>query len=224
MATVASSRTISSPFSDKLRHRPDVRRLFVGASDKYEDTSTTPTEDPLRILAPGQKKLTNIESQRILGVVDEAMKRLDYARAIPYLADNIGRFSVSLGSSLVSFLEEYNSITREYAHLSEALELEDLQPLDDSNAEEQMLATGRSSSSISTGSSHGHPVKLDPLAKRTPSLARLQQVRFKLKMNIKCILRELNQTSLPSSMLPPAEKANGSSMLQESIGLVSNYQ
>ena len=222
MATAASYRPISS-LSDKARHRPDVRRLLVGTSEKYEDTSTTPTEDPLRILAPGQKKLTNIESQRILGVVDEAMKRLDYAQAIPYLASNIGRFSVSLGSSLVTLLEEYNSIAREYDHLSDALELDDLQPLNNSNIEEQMIASRRSSSSISFASSYGHPVKLDPLENTKPSLERLQRVRFKLKMNVKCILRELNQTSLPSSILF-AEKAKGSSMIQESMGSVTVCQ
>ncbi len=222
MAVAATSRFDSSPFSEKSGQRSSLRGMLPGVSDKREETSTTPTEDPLRILAPGQKKLTNIESQRILGVVDEAMKRLDYAKVIPFLACNISRFSVSLGSSLVCLVEEYNSLVSEYNLRYEALDLEELPPLESSSTEEQLLTPGMSavSSATSLKSSLGsrvHPIHLDPMGETECSVARLQKVRFKLKMNIKSILRELNTTPIPSAVLTTPDRPKSSAMLQESI-------
>lgn len=223
MAAAATARIVSSPFGEKTRPRSGFKRLLVSSSDKYEDTSTTPTEDPLRILAPGQKKLTNIESQRILGVVDEAIKRLDYARVIPYLASNITRFSVTLGAQLVKLLEEYNAIVRDYNHLYETLQLEELPVLESFSNEEQLfesaMSTMSSSSSLdSSFSSRGHPVQLDPLHERDsePSVSKLQRVRFRLRMNVKCTLRELAVNAIPSSILP-TEKPKSSAILHDSV-------
>ena len=76
---------------------------------------TTPlSEDPLRILAPAQKKLSTIESQRVLGVIDETMKRLEGVSTLSQLVGSIDRLSVSLGSELVLLLEEYKSLVAQY--------------------------------------------------------------------------------------------------------------
>ena len=171
-----------------------------------DDLSLTPSsEDPLRILAPGQKKLTTIESQRVLAVMEEAIKRVEGATVIPILANSLERFSVSLGTEMVKQLKEYTHLTSEYTRiytdleqqgvtpeLSECDEALDTPPLDDSLH------------SQSTITSSGRPVRLEPIeaAEEKPNATELefQQVRSRLKHNIKCILRDLHRNSLPSSV------------------------
>ena len=65
--------------------RPGLRRMKSKGHAKRESPENIVTswvqspnyEDPLRILAPAQKKLSTVESQRILAVMDEATKRLE---------------------------------------------------------------------------------------------------------------------------------------------------
>lgn len=97
-----------SPLSTQLRLRANKEnfdeRLFATPLD----------DDTLRILVPAQKKLSTIESQRILTLVDETTKRLEAALSIPLLASSLERFSIQLGSELVQLLQEFQQITSEY--------------------------------------------------------------------------------------------------------------
>ena len=56
------------------------------------ERSLSQSEDPLRILdldlAPAQKKLTTIKSQRVLSIVDETMKRLEDVLLLPALIES----------------------------------------------------------------------------------------------------------------------------------------
>lgn len=85
-------------------------------------------DDPLRILAPAQKKLTTIESQRVISVVDETMKRLEGVILLPTLMESLERFSVPLGSELVTLLEEYRRLVDEYNRLEASLESQGIEP------------------------------------------------------------------------------------------------
>lgn len=222
---MAAATAISlSRFSGKLKAWPERRRRGSARKDHPEDY--TPTEDPLRILAPGQKKLTTIESQRVLAAMEEAMKRLDYALLIPHLASSIDRFSVSLGAELVALLEEYNHLNDEYNYLFEALELEELPPMESFSSQvgvyepgiEHTTPSGSGSRKSST-SYPGHPVQLDPLHEKETletMEAKFQQVRFRLRMNVKCVLRELSKSGFPSSM-SSMETAKNASILQDDI-------
>lgn len=173
-----------------------------------DDISLTPSsEDPLRILAPGQKKLSTIESQRVLAVMEEAIKRLDGATLIPILAHSLERFSVSMGAELVRQLKEYNHLTGEYNRIYMSLEQQgvapDLNECDrspDANTLDSSL--GGSHSSLT---SSGRPVHLEPLEpehedKSSATEEEFQQVRSKLKHTVKCILRDLHRNPLPSSV------------------------
>lgn len=77
--------------------------------DKIKDTS-----DPLKVLDPVRKKLTSVEAQRVIAVVDDSIKRLELVSLLPYIIENLNRFSVILGSDLVQVLEEHDRIQASY--------------------------------------------------------------------------------------------------------------
>lgn len=182
-----------------------------------DDTSLTPSsEDPLRILAPGQKKLSTIESQRVLAVMEEAMKRINNAMLIPIFASSLDRCSVSLGVELVGMLKDYRHLTAEYNRLYSELEQQGTAPeLDDSNESAALSmegCQGEQGGSASSITSSGCPARLEPLEPHGPQAtteAKFQQVRFKLKHSLKCILRAMHRNPSTSSVLPPASSAPG---------------
>ena len=70
--------------------------------------------DPLKVLDPVRKKLTSVEAQRVIAVVDDSIKRLELVSLLPYIVENLSRFSVILGSDLVQVLEEHDRLQSSY--------------------------------------------------------------------------------------------------------------
>ncbi|KAJ7340145.1 hypothetical protein OS493_002872 [Desmophyllum pertusum] len=70
--------------------------------------------DPLKVLDPVRKKLTSVEAQRVIAVVDDSIKRLELVSLLPYIIENLKRFSVILGSDLVQVLEEHDRVQSSY--------------------------------------------------------------------------------------------------------------
>ena len=93
----------------------------VSNQGSQDVSSTTPNEDPLRILFPTQKKLSTIESQRILSVLDETVRRIAAALLIPSMLTSLDCLSVPLGSQLVKLLHEYREIAVRYEAVYETL-------------------------------------------------------------------------------------------------------
>ena len=99
-------------------------RFSTKASNQgsYESpSSSTPNGDPLRILFPAQKKLSTIESQRILSVLDETVRKIEAALLIPSMSTSLDCLSVPFGSQLVKLLQEYREIAVEYEAVYETL-------------------------------------------------------------------------------------------------------
>ena len=63
--------------------------------------------DPLRALEPTRKKLTTIEAQRIMAVLMETIRRTELVGILPYIVENVDRFSVMLGVELVQMLQDH---------------------------------------------------------------------------------------------------------------------
>lgn len=182
-----------------------------------DSTHTPTTEDPLRILAPAQKKLTTIESQRVLGVMDETIKRLEGVAALPILVNSLDRFSVSLGAELVALLEDYSQLVHQYnaIHLT-------LHPAGSATSM-NMSTTNLSRVHMlqRDGLGYGSPVgsrvslqsnegsitnhhRLEPLeAPKDVEISEetLQAVSDRLKHVVKCILRALNKNPSSASVL-----------------------
>ena len=119
---VAKSSTSGMVRMEPRRTRARGTSAKTSFIDEHSSAQSPNPDDPLRILAPAQKKLTTIESQRVLSVVDETMKRLEGVILLPALMESLDRFSVPLGSELVSLLEDYRKIVSEYNRLEASLE------------------------------------------------------------------------------------------------------
>ena len=149
-----------------------------------EPNSITPHDDPLRILVPAQKKLSTIESQRVLAVVDSTARRLESALAIPSLADNLERLSIPLGSELVQLLQEYRDTMAEFEAVSITLKSLGLSPMPVAKVKSRS-----SCSSLASGSSAGHgrvSVSQSRVQSVEEQFCNLQQ---RIRHNVKSTLR-----------------------------------
>lgn len=88
-------------------------QLLPKAKEKLKN-KVKDTSDPLKVLDPVGKKLTSVEAQRVIAVVDDSIKRLELVSVLPYVIENLNRFSVILGSDLVQVLEEHDRIQASY--------------------------------------------------------------------------------------------------------------
>merc|ERR1712141_378790 len=70
--------------------------------------------DFLKSLDPGRRKLSSVESQRILSSVDDCIRKVETVTLLPFIIENIDRFSILLGSELVSIIGEYDVIDKNY--------------------------------------------------------------------------------------------------------------
>lgn len=78
--------------------------------------------DPTRALEPARKKLTTIESQRIMAVFEESIRRAEIVTALPYIMENIDRFKVSLGSELVDVIKQHSRTQDTYGDIRAQLD------------------------------------------------------------------------------------------------------
>ena len=75
--------------------------------------------DPLRALEPARKKLTSVEAQRILSVLEDTIKRTEVVTLLPYIAENMNRYSSVLGPELCQFIEDHKVTKESYIELKE---------------------------------------------------------------------------------------------------------
>ena len=93
----------------------------VKEKQKYK---TKETADPLKVLDPVRKKLTSVEAQRVIAVVDDSIKRFELVSLLPFIVENLSRFSVILGSDLVQVLEDHDRIQSSFQKAVSKYELE----------------------------------------------------------------------------------------------------
>lgn len=73
--------------------------------------------DPQRALEPARKKLSTLESERIMAVLIETIKRTQLVAALPFIMDNLDRFNVLLGTELLKMLEDHKVIIQSFEEL-----------------------------------------------------------------------------------------------------------
>jgi hypothetical protein len=160
----------------------------------------SPEETFCRILAPSQKKLSTVESQRVAAVMDEGIKRLEIALVVPFLAASASRFSVTLGSDLVAMLEEYQTLASDYPKCSAELLRHGLSP----KYERSRSRNGASSLPAARS------VRLKPLDEGVGDLsdpeARFGHVQNCLKHCIKSILRAMCRVPSATSIVKSGAK------------------
>ena len=73
--------------------------------------------DPKRALEPTRKKLSTLESQRIMAVVLDSIRRMELMSVLPIIIKNIEKYSIAVGSDLIEALEKHKVILDSYADL-----------------------------------------------------------------------------------------------------------
>ena len=81
--------------------------------------------DPLRVLEPERKKLTSLESQRIMAVLEGTIRRIEISTILPFVVENLSRFSIVLGAELTHLLKEHDSLQGRYQKAVSQLHLEE---------------------------------------------------------------------------------------------------
>ena len=81
--------------------------------------------DPLKVLEPERKKLTSLESQRIMAVLEDTIRRIEISTVLPFVVENLDRFSIVLGAELKHLLKEHDSLQGRYQKAVSQLHLEE---------------------------------------------------------------------------------------------------
>lgn len=82
------------------------------------------TADPLRVLEPLRKKLTSLEAQRVMAVVEDTIRRMEISTILPYIVENLSRFSIVLGLELTNVLQQHDKLQSSYQKAVAQLQLD----------------------------------------------------------------------------------------------------
>ncbi|KAM4053242.1 dynein regulatory complex protein 10 [Anomaloglossus baeobatrachus] len=77
---------------------------------KLSPIKTLPNIDSIKMLEPGRKKLSSIETQRVVAVLDETIKKLELVSLFQHAIENVDRYSVVFGSELAGALREHKRL------------------------------------------------------------------------------------------------------------------
>ncbi|XP_067681005.1 dynein regulatory complex protein 10-like [Haliotis asinina] len=78
--------------------------------------------DPSRALEPTRKKLSTIESQRVMTVFEETIRRVEVITLLPHILQNLDRFRISFGQELIELLEQHYRIQESYQEIRDMLD------------------------------------------------------------------------------------------------------
>lgn len=67
---------------------------------------------------PARKKLTSVEAQRVMAVLDEGIRRIELITVLPFVTRSLSRFAILLGSELTAMLEDHANLEDEYERLA----------------------------------------------------------------------------------------------------------
>lgn len=74
-------------------------------------------------LEPARKKLTTLETQRVMGVMMDGSKRVELLAALPALLQYLEDFQIVLGRELTALLVEHGNLSRQYDLVSAKLDV-----------------------------------------------------------------------------------------------------
>ena len=67
-----------------------------------------------KILDQSKKRLNSLDAQRIVSVVDDSVRKCEIVTLLPFIVENLDRYSVMLGSDLFEVLKEYDRTQQLY--------------------------------------------------------------------------------------------------------------
>ena len=226
MAT-ASPTARPSPYIMKgtTKYGSPEKKKYQLRDDSILSTDSTVSDDPLRILLPTQKKLSSVESQRVLSVLDECIKRIEVVSAMPHLINSLDRHSVSLGADLTSLLTKYKTLTEEFSQTVVALGRDSYGDIRRMSSD-MPLTTSLSSMSSEKSLAAISRTRLDPIVTAGSTISsealdeKLTMLTDQIKHNIKMILRSFSNNPTAFSVVKAAcgDISYGAKSFKSSLG------
>ena len=72
-------------------------------------------EEINRLFDASRRKLDSLDSQRIIGVVDDVIRKTEVVTLLPFIVENLDRYSIMLGSDLCHSIKEYDRVQITYS-------------------------------------------------------------------------------------------------------------
>lgn len=88
-----------------------MNELTINSPVKNKQKEDALTKEIKKLIDTSKKKLSSLDSQRILSVLDDAILKTEIATLFPYIIENLQRYSVMLGGNLCSLLKEYDIVS-----------------------------------------------------------------------------------------------------------------
>ena len=222
MAAVSPTRPTQFAVKATSRYVASERKKGQLRDDSVLSTDSSISDDPLRILQPAQKKVSNVESQRVLSVLDESIKRIEIVSALPYLVNSLDRHSVSLGADITALLTKYKGLTEEFSQIVVALGKDsygDIRRMSSDLPQTASMTSISSEKSLGTTSR----TKLEPIVSQISDEAldeKLALLTGKIKHNTKSILRAFSNNPAAFSVMRTisSEITYGAKSFKSSMG------
>jgi len=68
-----------------------------------------------KLFDSSKRKIDSLDSQRIMGIVEDTIRKTEVVTLLPFITENLERYSVMLGTDLCQSLEEYEKIQTSYS-------------------------------------------------------------------------------------------------------------
>ncbi|XP_067938209.1 dynein regulatory complex protein 10-like [Watersipora subatra] len=165
--------------------------------------------DPLRALEPAKKKLTTIESQRVMCVLEDTKRRCDIVAALPHIIKNLDKFSSMVPQEVAECLAEHKKfhakfVALELKHTDIGLRISnsDMTTDDPQEAPKQQPSPPTSRPTSRNLGSRGSTRYRQSPAKESASadlneqleniITQIKMVELELQINIKNMMRVMN--------------------------------
>nr|AAI68810.1 Unknown (protein for MGC:188990) [Xenopus tropicalis] len=96
---------LSAPLRLSLPQSTETQSRTTSSQSK-----TSKAQTKIKMLEQGRKKLTSIETQRVISVLDETIKKLELVSMFQHAVDNLEQYKIVLGSELVGALREHQRL------------------------------------------------------------------------------------------------------------------
>lgn len=109
---------ITNPHTNSFSSAENQEQFFNRLNLLSQATPLTKVKlDPLKALEPSQKKLSKIESQRIIGVLDELRLKSEIIIVLPHVMRDLKRYKDILGSRIFELLQSHSEFFNAFTTL-----------------------------------------------------------------------------------------------------------
>lgn len=111
MASMSETQRNENGQINSITNNFEELQIKTKSKKKKEDNAN----EFLKSLEPGRRKLTSVESQRVISVIDDCSRKIEIVTLLPFIVENLDRFSVLLGAEIVHLVQQYDGVEKKYS-------------------------------------------------------------------------------------------------------------